>query len=98
MPKPSRRYVVEPWNTPDSLHGHFERVRRDLHEAGFHALTQCRRADVDRDGSVGLEHEARILLRSGGAALDVAADSEAVVAAVDQLALQFRLLGPADFG
>ena len=37
------------------------------------------------------------LLRAGGAALDEAADREAVIAAVDQPALQLRLVGPAEF-
>src|SRR5207302_6190637 len=44
------------------------------------------------------ERHARGLLRPGGAALDEAAEREPVPAPVDQLALQLRLLGPADLG
>src|SRR5262249_59362696 len=54
------------------------------------------RADIDGVKSIRLEHDARALLRSGRAALDEAADCEAVVAPVDQLAGELRLLRPLD--
>src|SRR5262245_39794448 len=38
-----------------------------------------------------------MLARTGGAALDVAGERNAVIAAVDQLALQLRLLRPVEF-
>src|SRR5262249_10823994 len=60
-------------------------------------LPDRRRADEYRHGAVGFKHKLRGLLRASGAALDEAADGEAVVAAVNELALQLRLLGPADF-
>ena len=41
---------------------------------------------------VGLEHQAHFFLRAGGAAFDEAADREAMIVAIDQLAAKFGLL------
>src|SRR5262249_56685685 len=49
-----------------------------------------------RVSAIGLEHDARGFFRPGRAALDEAADREAVVAAVDQPALRPGFLRPAD--
>ena len=79
------------------VHRHFERVGGDLREHRLDALPDRRRADVDRDRAVALRAPAA-RSRVGPAAPPsmIAADRDAVVAAVDQLALQLRLLGPAD--
>src|SRR5262249_27783217 len=60
-------------------------------------LADRRGADIDRDLAVGSEHEARALLGTGCAALEVAADGGAAVAPIDQLALHRRLRAPIDF-
>ena len=51
---------------------------------------------MDRDLAIALHYEARALLRSGGAAFEVAADGGAAVAPVDQLALHRRFGRPID--
>src|SRR3954468_6068249 len=81
----------------DPVHRDFERVGRDLCEYRLDALPDSRRADEDRNGAVLVDLEPRAFLRSRSAALDEAADTDSVIAAVDQLSLQLRFLGPADF-
>src|SRR5262249_8372580 len=82
----------------DALERDFERVGGDLREGGLEPLADGGGADIDRVASVRLEHDARALLRSGGAALDEAAEREAVIASVDQLARELRGLAPVDLG
>ena len=82
----------------DALHRQFERVGGDLREHRLDALPDRRRADEHRDLAVGLDEKPRILPRPGAAAFEIAADGDAVVAAVDQRALQLRPLGPVEFG
>ena len=84
-------------NVADALHRDFQRIRRDLGEDGLDPLADRGGADEHRHRAVRVDFEPRGLLRAGGAALDEAADREPVIAAVDQPALQLRLLGPADF-
>ena len=78
----------------DAIHRNFERIGRDLRERGFEPLADGGRPDIDRIEAVRLEHHAGGLLRSRGAALDEAADGEAVIAPVDQLAGQLGLFRP----
>src|SRR5437763_9470842 len=80
----------------DAIHRHAERVGRDLREDGLEALAVGRRAGVDGERSIAVQHEPRALARTRRAALDIAADADAVVAAVDQLAAELGLLVPAE--
>src|SRR5271166_622438 len=80
----------------DAIDRDFQGVGSDLRKGGFETLPHCRGSDEDRDSTVGLEHQPRIFLWAGSAALDEAPDSQSVIAAVDQLALEARLLRPAD--
>ena len=82
----------------DALHRDGERVGCDLGEHGFQPLAVRRRPGIHGNRSVALDDEPRALPGARGSALDVAADADAVVAAVDQLAVQARLLGPVEFG
>src|SRR4029077_10503654 len=61
-------------------------------------LPDRRRADRDRRTAVPLRPEPRQFLRPGAAALDKAGDRDAVIAPVDQPAVQLLLLVPAEFG
>ena len=95
LPHVAGRAVID---AADALHRQFERIGGDLREHRLDALPDRRRADIDRDRAVGLELEPHVLARAGAAALEVATDADAVIAAVDQPALQRRLLAPAEFG
>ena len=90
-----RRAVMD---AADALHRDFQRVGGDLGEHGLHPLADRGRADEHRDRAAGLDLKPRGLLRAGGAALDEATHSQAVIAPVDQPALQLRLVGPAKLG
>src|ERR1700734_2337135 len=47
----------------DALHWNFERIGSDLRKYRFDALAHRRRSDKDRKRSIGVERNARILLR-----------------------------------
>src|SRR5947207_14907769 len=81
----------------DLFQGQPKRLGRDLRADGFQSLPDVGRADIDRGAAVTVELDARVLARAGGAALDEAHDRRAVVAPVDQLAVQLRLFRPAEF-
>src|SRR5260370_36717479 len=81
----------------DAVHGGFQRIRGDLGEPGFDALADRRRTDENRYRSVRVDFKPRRLLGAGRAAFDETPDREAVIAAADQLALEFCLIGPAEF-
>ncbi len=80
----------------DALHRHLERVGSDLCEGGLEPLANGGGADVDGVAAVRLQHDARALFRPSRAALDEAAQRNAVIAPVDQLAGQLRFRGPVD--
>src|SRR6185503_6092760 len=80
-----RRRAVE---DAHSLHRQPERIGGDLQAYGLEALADARRAHEHRYPAVGIDHDARALARPGRAALDEAADRDAVVSALHQLALQ----------
>src|SRR5437588_7137388 len=82
----------------DARERQLERVGGDLGAHGFQALPERGRADIDRNGSVRVENEARALARSRCAAFEITADAQPVIASVDELALQRSLLAPADLG
>ena len=81
----------------DAFHGHAQRIGGDLHADGLQALAEVGRTDVGADRAVRLDRQARMLARSGRAALDEAAHAQTMVDPVDQLALQRGLLLPSDF-
>ena len=85
-------------DTADAVERHLQRIGSNLREDRLDPLPDTRRADIDRDRAVGLQHHAGVLARAGRTALDVATHRQAVVTAVDQLALQRGLLAPADLG
>src|SRR5205085_1354593 len=74
-----------------------ERLGRDLRAYRLQTLADVRRADVDGCTALVIELDARVLARAGRAAFDEAGDRRAVVAAIDQLAIQLRFLLPAEF-
>ena len=80
----------------DGIERQLQRVRGNLGANRFESLADGRRADIDRDLAVSFEHEARTLLRTGGAAFDVAADGSAVISPLDELALQRSFGRPGD--
>ena len=75
-----------------------ERVRPDLRHDRFEALPDRSRADIHRHRAIRFEVEPRRLLRTGSTALDKAGNGDAVVAPVDQAALQRALFLPAELG
>src|SRR5215472_18534522 len=77
---------------------HAESVGCDLRDDRLQSLTHRRRADIDGDRTVGLQLQACILPGPRAAALDKAADRNAVVAAVDQFPLQLLFFLPAELG
>ena len=79
----------------DPLDRHLERVGGDLRHDGLDALPDARRSHIDRERAVALDDDARILARAGRAAFDEAGNAEAVIAAVDQLAVERQLVVPA---
>ena len=81
----------------DAIDRHFHGVGGDLREDASRAPGRRERAEIDGERAVGFQHQTRAFLRAGGAALDKAAHREAVIAAVDQLALELLLFGPAEF-
>src|SRR5262245_53665285 len=90
-----RRRAVE---YPYFVDRYAESVGCDLRDDRLQSLTHRRRADIHRDRTVGLQLQACILPGPRAAALDKAADGDPVVTAVDQLALQFLLFLPSEFG
>ena len=78
-----------------ALERQLERIRGDLGQRGLEPLPQHRRSDIDGHRAVVLDHDAHVLL-ARAAAFDERHGGEAVVASVDQPALQRLLLGPAD--
>lgn len=74
---------------------HFERIGGDLRHDRLDALPHARRSHIDRERAVGFDDNARILARPGRAALDEAGNTETVIAPVDQLAVQRKLVMPA---
>ena len=81
----------------DPVHRDFERVGGDLREHGLHPLPDRGRADEHRDRAILVDCKPRGLLRAGGTAFDEATDRDPMVAPANELALQLRLLRPADF-
>src|ERR1051326_7664985 len=75
---------------------HAERVGGDLGHYRFETLPDRRRADIHRHAAVGLQFEPRRLLRPGAGTLYKAGDRDAVIAPVNQSALQFALLLPTE--
>src|SRR5690606_10376537 len=80
----------------DAVHRQAGLVGRDLGQHGQQALPQVRRADVDGERAVFLDLQAGALADATAAAFDEAADGDAVVAALHQLALQRQLVVPAE--
>ena len=80
----------------DLIERQAKRVRADLREHRLMALTGARRSDIDVERAVRCETDARVLLRTADAALDEAGEPDAVVPAVDVVALQGLLVAPAD--
>src|SRR3546814_6552829 len=72
----------------DAVEGQLERVGGNLHHDRLEALPHGGGADIDGDRAVVLQDHAGVLTRTRGAALDEACDSEAVIEAVDQPALE----------
>src|SRR5215831_20610865 len=81
----------------DAVHRNFKRIRSDLREHGFDALADRRRADENRDRSVKVYLKPRGFLGTSRSAFNETADREAVIAPVDQLPLELRLVGPTKF-
>src|SRR5262245_38368592 len=81
----------------DAIDRHFERVGGDPRKDRFDALTNRRRAEIDRECPVIVDFEPRRLFRTGGAALDETGNAETMIAAINQSPAQLRLLVPADF-
>src|SRR3954470_6589787 len=81
----------------DLLQIHAQRVRRDLRHYRLEPLAHARGADEHRYAAVIVERDAGVLARAGRAAFDEAAHGDAVVAAIDQLPLQFQLFFPVEF-
>ena len=82
----------------DAIHRHVHGVGGDLRERRLQPLADAGRAHINGQRAVGFQHQTRTLFRARGAAFDEAAHREAVIAAVDQLAFELFLLGPAEFG
>ena len=78
----------------DAFDGDFHRVGRDLAEHGFHPLADGRGSDRHDDHPVGGDRDLGVFARTRGAAFDETSDREAVVAAIDEAALQRLLLVP----
>src|SRR5262249_47510510 len=62
------------------------------------ALADAGRTHIDRQRAIFFQNEPRALLRPRGAAFDEATHGKTVIAAVDQLAFELLLVGPAEFG
>src|SRR5216684_4338955 len=75
-----------------------EPIGGDLGDDRLEPLPDRGRADGDRHRAVALQFETRQLLRPGATAFDETGDGHPVIAAVDQPAVQFALLGPAELG
>src|ERR1700730_12664495 len=75
-----------------------ERICADLRHHRFEALPDRRGADVHRHAAVRLQFEPRRLLRPGPRPFDKTADRDAVIAAIDQSALQCAFFCPTEHG
>ena len=79
----------------DAFERQLQCVGGDLPQDGLDPLPDRRGADIDRDSAIGLDRDTGALARSRRAALDEAGDAEAMIASLDQPALQRFLLAPA---
>ncbi len=79
-------------------HRHIERVGGDLPAHRLQALADAGRADIHRDRTVGFDVDAGVLLGAGRAALHEATERDAVIAPVNELALERELVAPLEFG
>ena len=89
-----RRRAVQ--NRIDALDRQFQGIGGDLRHHGLDALTDATRSRAQRDRSIALKAELDVLARPGGAALDVTANPQTMVSAIDEAALQRSLISPAD--
>src|SRR5258706_12738305 len=79
----------------DSVRGDFERVGGDLGEDRLDALADGGRSDIDRYRAIPFDRHFRIFARTGTSSLDEAADTQTMIAAIDELALQRAFFLPA---
>src|SRR5262249_42568838 len=80
-----------------ALDGNFQGVGGNLRHDRFHALPDCRRADIKRDIAALLDFNSGGLARSRGAALDEARNAQAVIASVHELSNELGLFPPPAF-
>ena len=80
----------------DGIERQLQRIRCDLRTHRLQPLADRGGADVHAHLAVTFENEPRAFLGPGGASFEVAADSAAAIAAVDQLPIRCSLRAPID--
>jgi len=81
----------------DAVQRDFEHVGGDLREDRFDALADGGGSDIDRYRAIHLDRHFRVFARPRTTPFDEAADTQTMVAAIDQPPLQGEFFGPARF-